>query len=322
MGYSTYYRLCFIDQIIRSGDYPSKKRLAKELEVSVRTIYRDLEYLENSLGAPLDYDSQKKGYYYKETTWRMPAILFTEQELLSLLIAKNALLHYIKIPYFRYLLTAFEKIIKCLPDGKYKNLDDMEDYISFRFGAIRNFNPYIMEEIVKSLRRKYSVKIRYHSVGKDEETERVVDPYHLDNLRGDWYLIGFCHLRNDIRVFSLNRILECYMLDKKFEIDPDFSHEDFIKDAFGIIKSDKKEEVKILFRDLEARLVKERVWHSSQKIEELDDGSVVISMDLTGFEEIKKWVLSAGKDAEVLKPDWFRKEIAEELSIMSEIYRK
>ena len=321
MNYSQLYRIQKINQLIRLGEFPSVCFLSNELEVSDRTIRRDLSYLRDSLCAPLKYDKQKEGYYYTEATWDLSAIIFSEQELLSLFIAKNALFHYTGIPYLKNLKSAFKKIIECLPKDEGLDFEKMDEFISFRFGAEKNFNPQILDNVFKAIRKNLSLKMKYFSAGRNEETERVVDPYHLDNLKGDWYLVGFCHLRNEIRTFCLDRILECYLLNKKFVKDPDFSYNEFIKDIFGIIKSDQPEKVVIRFRNLEARLVKERTWHRSQVITECENGDIIITLELAGLEEVKRWVLSAGKDARIIEPEWFKEKITREISQMLENYK-
>ncbi|MCD4786203.1 MAG: transcriptional regulator [Candidatus Eremiobacteraeota bacterium] len=322
MTYSLQYRLIYIDQAIQKGYCPGIEALAKDMEVSERTIHRDLGYLRDSLGAPLKYDRNKKGYYYEQSTWNMPAIIFTEQELLALLIAKHVLLHHSKVPYEKHLRNAFNKIVNCLPGEELPCLEEIEENISFRYGASRTFDPMILDTVARALQKRDSIKIRYYSAGRDEENERVVDPYHMDNLRGDWYLIGFCHLRNEVRVFSLNRILECHKLERTFEIDSDFSYSDFIQNAFGIIHSDEPVEIAIQFWNLDARLAKERKWHNSQRIEEPGDKSVIIHLRVAGIEEVKRWVLSCGKNARIIKPEWLQDDIMRELAESLKRYKK
>lgn len=313
-------RLKCIDIAIRSGRYPSVSSLANELEVAERIIYRDFDCLKFSWDAPLVYDRHKKGYYYSEPTWKFPSFFLSEEELLALAIAKNALIHYSKLPYENRLRKVFEKIINNLPEDEAPMIDDLEDKISFRFGAGRSFDPVILDLVAKALRHKKSIKIVYYSAGKDEISERVVDPYHLENLRGDWYLFGHCHWRDAIRLFCINRIKECYLLENRFEVNPNFSHQDYIKNAFGILYASEPVDVKVQFFNLEARMVKEREWHESQEIEDLEDGSVIIKLHVTGLEEVKRWVLSSGRDARVLEPEWFREDIVHELARAAERY--
>jgi len=282
-------------------------------EVSERTIHRDLKQLKDTFGAPLTFDSDKNGYCYCESTWNLPSILFTEKELLALLIAKNATLHYTGIPYCEDLVKAFEKIVKYTPKDKAMSLGEIEKMYSFRFSGSRQFNPEILNSISRALKKSNCIKMTYYTASRNEENERIVNPYHLDNLRGDWYLIGHCQLRKDIRVFALNRIRSCYVLGKTFEPDPDFDYNQYIKDAFGIIRTENPVHLAVQFWGFEATLARERNWHESQRIEERPDGSAIIHLHVTGFEEVKRWVLASGGYIKVLEPSWFAEEIKKEL---------
>lgn len=321
MNYTSSYRINIIHDEIKKNTYPDVNKLAEKLESSIRTIYRDIAFLRDSIGAPLEYHKQKGGYYYTEPTWELPGIIFTEQELLALLVAKHAVLHYTGVPYGKHLNEAFRKIMERLPSEKIPNTMEIEDNISFRFGACREFDPEILDTVAKALKNKKQIKIRYYSAGSDKETVRTVEPYHLDNLRGDWYLIGLCRLRNDIRIFCINRIKECSLLKSSFTIDPNFSYQDIISESFGILMSDEPVEIVMRFWNLEARLARERKWHPQQVIEELNDGSILIKLKVKCLEEVKRIILSCGKDVEVIEPAFLREEIVKELKGSLERYQ-
>ncbi|MBI2265385.1 MAG: WYL domain-containing protein, partial [Armatimonadetes bacterium] len=98
-----------------------------------------------------------------------------------------------------------------------------------------------------------------------------------------------------------------------FEIPKDFSYQEFIRNAFGILRSEEPVDVAVEFRGFEARLARERTWHESQRMEEKKDGAVIIHLKVTGIEEVKRWILSSGKDAKVLEPLWLAEEMEKEL---------
>ncbi len=320
MNYATQVRLNLIDQEIRRGCYPSPQALADLLEINVRTVFRDVKTLRDDFGAPVKFDSGKNGYYYNEPTWNLPAILFTEKELLALLIARNAITQFTGDPYGEHLRQAFEKIVKFLPRDEALNLGEIEEMYSFRFGKNRPVEPLTLDCISRAMKDSRTLKIIYHGASRGDITERGVDPYQLDNLQGEWYMIGFCHLRKEIRVFAVNRIKECYLLDKPFQPDPDFCYRDFIKNAFGIISTGKPEQIAVQFWGYEARLAREHKVHASQEIQEMPDDSVVIHLNVTGLQEVKRWVLSCGRDARVLEPEWFALEVKDEINEMQKRY--
>ncbi|MBI2265384.1 MAG: HTH domain-containing protein, partial [Armatimonadetes bacterium] len=174
------HRLHKMDSYIRQGNYPSVGFLADKLEVSTRTVHRDLEFLKEQWGAPLRFDGVRKGYCYTESSWFIPAVPLTEQELIALLIAKHAILHYAGVPYDEHLRRAFKKITESLPEDKAINLGEVEETFSFRFGAARKVDSRILDTVSGALKNRHSIKIVYYAAGKDEVNERTVDPYHLD----------------------------------------------------------------------------------------------------------------------------------------------
>ncbi len=149
---------------------------------------------------------------------------------------------------------------------------------------------------------------------------RTIDPYHGVRFEGDWYVVGFCHLRDEIRTFSLSRIVTAEKRGKGFQIPEDF---DFLKlsgSHFGVHWSDGEINVKIRFNKRVADYVRERTWHPSQVIVCLDSGDVILSLTVNHLLELKRWVLSWGADAEVLEPDSFAGDIRKTLKNAAGLY--
>lgn len=110
-----YRRLLFIDRKIREGRYPNCRTLAKEWEVSIKTMQRDISYLKWELEAPIEYDSVKHGHYYTEANYRVPAISISESDLFAICIAEKALQQYKETPVYPKLASVFAKIQESLP---------------------------------------------------------------------------------------------------------------------------------------------------------------------------------------------------------------
>jgi predicted DNA-binding transcriptional regulator YafY len=128
-----------------------------------------------------------------------------------------------------------------------------------------------------------------------------------------FYLIGLCHLRSEIRMFVLDRIKMMNITDETFEIPDDFDLETYMQSPFKVIH-DKPVKVTIRFDKKAAGYIKEKIWHHSQDIEPQKDGSIIFSAEVAGADEVKHWVMSWGTNAEVLTPEFLRREIAQELS--------
>jgi predicted DNA-binding transcriptional regulator YafY len=160
----------------------------------------------------------------------------------------------------------------------------------------------------------------YYTASRDERGERAVNPHHLYNARGDWYLIAYDHWRQNIRNFHLGRIEEWRVLNQQFEADAGFSAEAYMSRGF-LTEWGEVLDVVIRFDEYQARWVRERPWHASQKpLEELPDGGVILRFRAGGLDEIKHRVLSYGAHAEVLEPPELRAAVAEEVGKLAEMY--
>src|ERR1051325_11183094 len=128
-------RMLRIHQSIQSGKYPNASTLARELEVSTKSIHRDLEFMRDRLELPLEYDGRRYGYYYTEEVSSFPTLQITEGELFALLVAEKALQHYPGTNFEKPLLSPSKKMADSLPDTISLNLVDWEQTISFRTSA-------------------------------------------------------------------------------------------------------------------------------------------------------------------------------------------
>lgn len=124
-------------------------------------------------------------------------------------------------------------------------------------------------------------------------------------------MVGHDHPENDLRTFAVERIQSAKLTNQRFEIAPDFNFEEFKKTAFNTIWGE-PQEVKIRFSPSQAPYIRERTWHPSQTIELCDDGSMIITIHVADLDEVKRWLIDFGAEAEVLLPLELRKEIADE----------
>jgi predicted DNA-binding transcriptional regulator YafY len=139
-------------------------------------------------------------------------------------------------------------------------------------------------------------------------------------MNGTFYLVGFCHLRNAVRTFAMDRIKDFVVLDESFSLPKDFSLEDYLQTAFLVMRGE-PQRVKVRFLPGAAQIVRERIWHPTQELRELPDGSLEVSLKVPINYEIISWVLGFGSSAEVLQPLSLRKHLSEELQRAAAKYR-
>ncbi len=313
-------RLFRIYEKIREGTFPNVEYLSKEEEVSERTIKRDIQTLKYTLDAPISYSKSRNGYYLTKN-WEFPFPELSTGEILTLFIANNLLKDLKGTPLYETGLTLSKKLEKLLPERVSIKDREIEEMLSISFQPIKIKKDIvdIFDKLFNSIRERNSVLIKYYTISRDEETERIVDPYHLYNFEGVWYLVAYCHKRGEVRDFALDRINGITVLKEKFNFKEDFNIKEYLQKSFRIYKGN-EDEFTLLFDPYQAKWIKERMWHNSQKISENPDGSLILKIK-GNKEEIKRWIIGYGKHVLVLEPESFREEIINELDELSEKYK-
>lgn len=316
-------RLVFIDQRIRAGMKSGKlancSSMAAEYEVSAKTIMRDIDYLKYQREAPVEYDAGRRGYYYTEENFKLPAISINESDLFAICIARKVLKQHENTPVYEKLLAVFDKIERSLPQKISVSPSSFEGRFTVFPEPQTHFDTLIWETVSQALHKGRSLEITYRKPADDSPLGRVVDPYHAMSYQGEWYMIGYCHKRRDVLTFAVSRIRRARM-GEPFEMHRDFDIADFVGSRFGIFGGDREYLVKIWFAARHAPYVAERQWHSSQKIDTAADGSVVLSMRISHLFEVKRWILSWGGGVKVLEPAELAGEVQRELVESMEEY--
>ena len=170
-----------IHQAIQSANYPNATKLASELEVSTKSVHRDIEFMRDRLGLPIEYDSSRFGYYYTEEVSSFPTFQITEGEIFALVVAEKALQQYRGTNFEKPLISAIKKMEQVLPDTISLNLADVEQTFSFRTRAEPILNLEIFDALAKATAQRRQVELHYRKAGRQQIERRLVDPYHLAN---------------------------------------------------------------------------------------------------------------------------------------------
>ncbi|HEY3853015.1 MAG TPA: WYL domain-containing protein [Verrucomicrobiae bacterium] len=299
-----------IHQAIQSGSYPTSITLAAELEVSDKSILRDIEFMRDRLGLPLEFCRLRKGFHYTQEVTNFPTLQITEGELFALLVAEKALQQYRGTTFERPLVSAFKKMAAGLPDTVSLNLADWEQTISFHTRAEPILNLKIFDALARATAQRKQLQLTYRKPGARETELRLVDPYHMANINGEWYLFAWCHLRRDIRTFVPARIQEAKPTGKTFARPQKFSLEKRLRNSFGVQSGQGSHEVVIRFNEMVSDYIREKKWHESQELRELEDGGLELRLKLSSLSEIERWVLGWGGNAKVISP----KELAQNIT--------
>ena len=291
-----------IHQAITSGKYPNATKLAAEIEVVTKTIHRDIDFMRERMGLPIEYDTRKFGYFYTEEVNAFPTLQITEGELVALLIAEKALQQYRGTNFEKPLISAFKKMESSLPDTISLNFADWDQSISFRTSAEPVLNLEIFDALAKATAGHRQLELNYRKPGSKQAQPRIIDPYHLANINGEWFLFAYDHLRKDIRTFVPSRIQSIQPTGKTFPRPEKFSVEKILRDSFGVHSAQGDYNVVIRFDAFAADYIREKRWHPSQTLRELKDGGVELRLKLSSLGEIQRWILGWGGSAVVIAP--------------------
>ena len=306
--------IAVIDREIRSGGYPSAPEIARDLELSARTVKRHIEFMRYDLGAPISYDASEKGYYYREPDWLLPPIKVSEGELFAIVLAERALRGIKNADLAEKIRRVFQKIAIQLPDEVQLSPSELAQDVGFQPGHVAPPDPELFDALARALRDGRTVRVDYHKLGADETVERSLDPYLLRCIDGEWYLVAHSHETGYVSLFHTNRIKAWEETGETFDREAvDFDPDEYFEHSLGASHSTDAREVAIRFSGWPAHYVAEREWHPGQQTHWESDGSLVLRMELGWLQEVATWVMQFADHAEVLKPPELRQMVQQRL---------
>jgi len=310
-------RLLALDQLLRNNKYPNCTSFAEDWEISTKTAQRDIDFLRDRMGAPVEYDALKRGYYYTEPTFMLPAVQMNEGELAALLMGSRVLEQFKGTPMAEKLTAVFDKLSALLPDNITIRPEELFTRFSFIAPPAMPISSDVWKKVVQGLENQQMLEVQYRN-WRGEKTSRVA-PVHLANLQGDWYLFVQYEGFDNFRQIALARIQSIKLLKTSAEIKGAFDPKKELADTFSKFAGENKPfQVTVQFDPEIADSVLERQWHPKQEVKTLKDGRVEISFDAKGDIEIKRWVMAFGRYAKVKSPKWLKDVITEEARAMLE----
>jgi predicted DNA-binding transcriptional regulator YafY len=222
---------------------------------------------------------------------------------------------------------------KELESGLAKVYNSLPEFLKSSMGSyIKNYEiisePFVeleehqqkFEKLKEAINEGKKIKINYYSMSSNQTTKRKLDPYNLFFNSGAPYLYAFCHLREEKRIFRIDRIKELQLTAETFKLPDDFSLAEELDNAWGVEQGKEEMEVKVKFTGRAARFVPEYHWSDKQKIKSISENEIIFKVKTGSREEIKKWILGYGSEAEVLQPEDLRVEMQQEIEKMLENY--
>lgn len=271
-----------------------------EVDVSLRSIYRDLDVLSRQF--PITEEiRENKTYYLMMDHFKLENIQCSFDEMMALVFMNRLLESLGSDPVVDAGIKLTSRLVSGLPELQKRYLEDIYRHFRVELPGGRGRGAQVIQTFIEAVRLHREVKIRYHAFNSDEVSERVIHPYTIF-FRQQYYIVAWCTFRNSVREFRLDRILEAEQLETGFPVNPEFRYEDYTSRCWAALKGEEDYLVRLRFTPESSRFIREYHAGRADQLKELPDGSLEYSKHVSTLEEIFPWVLSQGSDVEVLAP--------------------
>ncbi|MGB7070351.1 MAG: WYL domain-containing transcriptional regulator [Pyrinomonadaceae bacterium] len=319
----SFSRLVKLHNRIASGQLPNVKTLSTLLEVTERTVKRDIAALKDRFHAPVGYDKRQKGYFYTHKNWELPLAPLDDSEIFAFFMTIFLVQATGNVYHGKKLERAISKIASRLPEEIYVNFSFLMENISIQpiSGAV--INAETLEILANCASERRTVGFDYFSPNTGKSTNRKADILLLHNHEGDWYAIAFDHRRRATRNFRVDRISSLVETHDHFTPPKKWNRTDYLKAGFGMYHGGKLTEVEIHFDPHQAQWIRERQgFHPHEVREELPDGSLKLTFEVgsTALEAVARSCMKYAGGCVAKRPQELREIIREKLKRSLELY--
>ena len=311
-------RVYKIELLIRSRGHVSFRALQDELEVSRATLKRDLDFLRDRLGAPIEYDRDLNGYRFAES-WRgprheLPGLWFDERELYSLLMAHQLLSELDSEGVISRHLQPLLDRIHGLLGGSGGDAATLMRRVRIISPAKRPVPGPFFERVAEALLQRRRLHMRYLTRGRREVSERDVSPQRLVHYRSTWYLDAWCHSRERLLRFALDAIEAAQVQEARAREVPMRQLQAEMDAGYGIYAGATRQWAVLQFDAQAAQWASREQWHAEQQGRWLDDGRYELRVPYVDETEIVMDVLRQGPEVQVVEPAALRARVRSRLA--------
>jgi predicted DNA-binding transcriptional regulator YafY len=308
LNISRIHRLLRLITILQSGQAPSVNDLAQELDISRRTLFRDLKILE-AAGIPY-YHKQGTGYHIARHFF-LPPVNLTIPEILSLMVMGKEAQARRNRPLKKPALDAIAKLSATVPEPIRTVCQELTASVTIDPGPMASDEGESLyySTCMRCIDECRVCQMQYKSPVESAPLECEIEPYALHFSTRAWYLLGKAEEHQQVRVFKLARMLELEPTEKRFQRPRDFSVESKLGQAWQLIPEGKVYDIELEFTAKVGTNVAEVRWHSSQKTRMLSDGRCCMSFRVDGLSEIAWWLCGYADQVTILKPAKLRQRV-------------
>lgn len=305
-------RLYRIEDLLNARKVVSLQIFLDELEVSKATFKRDLEYLRDRLNAPIIWDRDAGGYRFDNSgvgnKFALPGLWFNASEIYALLTMQQLLRNLgqgLLTPHIEPLMVR----LRMLLESENMSADSIEKRIRIQSLQARRYEPEHFTPITTAVLNRKRLKIEHYSKFQDQHTQREISPQRLSYYRENWYLDAFCHLRNEIRSFSLDSIKNVRLIEQTAD---EISEEELSKvldSGYGIYSGEDVQWAELAFTPERARWVSKETWHPEQESWFSEDGAYHLRVPYSDSRELCSDIFRHLPEVRVVGPESLRERV-------------
>lgn len=306
-----------IDQLLAAHGGMSRQDLLDKLEISWATLKRDLAYLKDRFNAPIIFDRETGKYCFDKPNvgpkYELPGLWFNGDEAHALLTMHHLLSELepgLLAPHIAPLLSRLEAIAS--KDGE--SFSEVTSHIRLARIGMRHSNPAHFAVVSRATLAGKRILVRHYNRSEDQHTERELSPLRLTFYRSNWYLEAWCHVRNDLRRFSVDSLEHVTLLGKSVKAVAKSRLDVAFGSSYGIYGGKSDKHAVLRFSSDAARWVAHEEWHPEQTGRLGKDGTYLLEVPYSDPTELVMDILRHGHHVEVIKPASLRLMVKEELT--------
>jgi predicted DNA-binding transcriptional regulator YafY len=310
-----------IQQLLRQNRTVTVQRFMQELEISLATFKRDLEYMRSRLNIPIVWDREAAGYRFDKGVGvqELPGLWFSDSEIYALLTMQRLLEDVGPGLLGSHVAPLLDRLQAVIGSGPHP-AEEVQKRIRILHLARRTLPLAHFQIAARALLERKRLRIVYYTRPRNEETQRDICPQRLVYYRENWYLDAWCHLRKDIRSFSVDAIRAAEILDEPAREVPERELDEVLAAGYGIFSGRDVEWATLRFTPERARWVASEQWHPQQRSRFDPDGSYVLELPYSDHRELVMDILKHGPDVEVVAPESLRKAVCASLQAALQRY--
>jgi predicted DNA-binding transcriptional regulator YafY len=287
------------------------RSLPKDYACHLRTIRRDLQALEARFPLYTDRGDGQVRWKLVAGFTRVPALQFSATELMALIFTRALVRPLEGTPIKESIDSALRKVSAALPAAAEEFVANLQGWFSAGIGPHKVYREHRekIDQLARAITKKRTVEMRYYSAARDQATRRKVDPYHIWYAAGALYLIAYCHVRRDVRLFAVDRILALTITNLPCQMPLGFNVEEYVRDALAVMRGGEQIEVELRFDRKTSAWARDRIWHPSQKAALGKDGDLTLELQVADTPELLGWILSFGTGVRILRPASLRSRL-------------